>query len=586
MPEPSTDRTPILLNPSLTVLVPALNEAGNLRPTIERLVRALDITVDDYEIIIVDDGSTDGTREEADDLAAKFEAVEAIHHDRSLGLGRSYVEGLKRGTKHYFTYVPGDNTWPYRSFVQLFSNLGKSDIVTSYSSNPEVRPAFRRGLSRAYTLLLNLLFGHRLNYYNGLTIYPKTFLDLEPITTGGFGFQAEALLKGIALGLSYIEVALPIDERRAGKSKAVTVRNLASVAATMARLFWDVRVKRGWSSGGALGRSLQPFSVASPRRHSIDEIGLNLSRAWDGQTDSEAFQTEGLLNIVITGASSGIGASLAQALAADGHALFICARREAELEATAAAGGGVRHAACDVADNHAVGAFFEQVAGAFGHVDALINCAAEMGPVGDIRQVDEMEWLETLKTDLWGPFLTCKHCIALMKEAKRPHIINFAGGGAFTPFPNYSAYAAAKAGVVRLTETLALELAGDGIMVNAIAPGMVASPIHEPTMAAGEDRAGRRHYRKTKAVLKEGGALLENTIDCVRALLSPAYRGLTGKTISVNFDPWRTPEFRELIPEISRSDLFSQRRINIWNMPAGRLRDIMERSWSNFDMQD
>ncbi len=571
--------------PSITVLVPALDEEGNLGPTIERLIRALDITVEDYEIIIINDGSSDGTGAEADTLASQYDMVKVIHHDTCRGLGASYAEGVRAGTKHYFTYIPGDNTWPYRSFVQLLSNLGKADAITSYSINPEVRPACRRIVSRLYTIVLNRLFGQRMRYYNGLTIYPKSYLLLEPISTQGFGFQAEALLKAISLGLSYVEVGLPIDERTAGKSKAVNLRNIASVMALMGRLFWELRFGREWGPNSERSRSIEPFAPGVLlARHEIDEIGLLPPIGWDNKTDEWRSAPAERLNIVITGASSGIGASLAEGLAADGHSLFLCARREHELSKIAG-DGKARFAVCDVADEAAVERFIDEVGKALGHVDVLINCAATLGPVGSIGQVKPGDWLDTIKTNLWGTFLVTQKCLPLMKGAERPHIINFSGGGAFGPFPNYSAYAASKSGIVRLTETLALELAPDGIMVNAVAPGMVASTIHQPTMHGGASRAGRRHFQKTKAVLEEGGAPVQNVVDCIRALLSPEYYGLTGKAISVNFDPWRTDLFRELIPEICRSDLFCQRRVNIWNMPEGRLRQILERSWSKIDTQ-
>lgn len=576
----------IRINPSLTVLVPAYNEATNLTATVERLIRALDISVEEFEIIVLNDGSTDGTGKEADALAAMYDNVRAIHHDRNMGLGASYAEGINLGTKDYFTYIPGDNTWPYRSFVQLFSNLGKSDIVTSYSVNPEVRPAGRRLVSRLYTFVLNLLFGHRLHYYNGLTIYPKNYLALNPISTDGFGFQAEALLKAISLGLSYIEVGLPIDERTAGGSKAVNWRNIASVAGTVTRLFWELRFGSKWSPRGSLGQSFETFVPGIPARHrEIEEIGLRPPRGWTARDSGEPFKTETKLNIIVTGASSGIGATLVKALSKDGHSLWACARRQKELANVCEKGKLAKYDTCDLSKAAEVRAFIERAAADLGHIDVLINCAGFLGPVGNITEVDHDEWLESVKINLWSPFLASKFCIPHMSRSQRPQILNFSGGGAFAPFPNYTAYAASKAGVVRLTETLAIELAPLGIMVNAIAPGMVASPIHEPTLAAGEKSAGRRQFNKTREVLDQGGAPVQAVVDCIRALLSPDYYGLTGKAISVNFDPWRSPLFRELIPEISRSDLFSQRRINIWNMPEGRLKRVLERVWSRHDTQ-
>ena len=217
-----------ILQRSMTLLVPAFNEATNLAPTIERLIDALTITIEDFEIIIVNDGSTDNTHDIAEQIAKRHSMVRVIHNKQNMGLGYSYKRGYQEANKEFFVYIPGDNTWPYRSFVELFGNLGRAEIVTSYSTNPEVRPLGRRIISHLYTYALNWLFGLRMQYFNGLTIYPVSFLRLDPASTFGFGFQAEVLIKALYSGLSYIEVGLPIDERSAGASKAL-IRAILSV---------------------------------------------------------------------------------------------------------------------------------------------------------------------------------------------------------------------------------------------------------------------------------------------------------------------------------------------------------------------
>src|SRR5256885_1412512 len=82
---------------------------------------------------------------------------------------------------------------------------------------PTVRGPARRLGSSAYTGALNLAFGLRMHYFNGLTVYPTEFLRSNPVKTHGFGFQAEALLKAIDDGLSVVEIPLPIDERAVGR---------------------------------------------------------------------------------------------------------------------------------------------------------------------------------------------------------------------------------------------------------------------------------------------------------------------------------------------------------------------------------
>jgi glycosyltransferase involved in cell wall biosynthesis len=238
---------------SLSILVPALNEEGNLTPTVDSLLRSVRPLAVDFEIIIVNDGSTDGTADEAERLAAQHDEVRCLHNDRCMGLGFSYMRGVDSATKSHFIYVPGDNTWPKESFDDLLSDFGRYDIITSFNTNPEVRDPGRRVVSAMYTRCVNLLFGYRMKYYNGLTIYPRAFLTRKPIQTYGFGFQAEALLKALDSGYSVVEVALPLDPRTVGKSKAVTVKNIASCAYTLTRLFWELRIgpRNRWGAGRA-----------------------------------------------------------------------------------------------------------------------------------------------------------------------------------------------------------------------------------------------------------------------------------------------------------------------------------------------
>jgi len=228
---------------SLSVLVPVLNEERNLAPTVHTLLEALSETVGLYEIIVVNDGSTDRTGEVAEQLAATHHCVKVVHEGRTRGIGHAYMQGYKEATCNYFVYIPGDNTWPVASCRTLFLQLGRAHIVTSYASNPSVRSLGRRILSTVYTRFLNMIFGRKMRYYNGLNIYPVNFLRSQQGISFGFGFQAEVLLKALAAKLSYVEIGLEIDERAAGGSKAISVRNLTSVITTIIRLFFELRFR-------------------------------------------------------------------------------------------------------------------------------------------------------------------------------------------------------------------------------------------------------------------------------------------------------------------------------------------------------
>jgi len=571
---PQDGRSAILLNPrSLSVVVVAHNDSGTLAATVERVVRALAITIEEFEIIIVDDGSTDDTHEVSERVAARHDSARALRNPLVQGIGHSFMGAVESAVgKAFVVYIPANNTWPYRSFLELFGNIGKADILTSYPINLlDTMSATDRMVSRGYTFLINLLLGRGLSYYNGLTVYPTEFLRKANIGTRGFGFQAEALLKAIFAGYSFLEVALPVDESAVRRARAASAGNILSAGRTLLRVFWELRIAR------------QRFSRLRVREtmgfgQGIDELGYLREKSQGAATARPAGSSR-VLHIVIAGASSGIGAALCEAFAADGHRLYVCARRIEKLEAVAGASGQIRALACDVSSSDQVKSFASFVGTYTPAVDVLVNCAGSFGAIGPVEDTEDSEWWSTLEVNLRGTYLMVKNFLPMLKKSASGRIVNFSGGGAFSPFANYSAYACSKAAVVRLTECLAVELFADGITVNAVAPGIMASEIHAATLSAGPERAGKLQYQRTQTILRDGGAPMENVVDCVRSLISPAMSGLTGKTISSNFDPWATPAFEAYSLDITGSDLYSMRRINVVNLPEGFLKSELEKAW-------
>ncbi len=232
------------LRRSLTVFVPALNEELHLEATIDVVVRALRATCEDYEVVIVDDGSDDSTDVIADRMAAENPAIKVIHHQVRRGLGSGYKSAVATAEKSFFVFIPGDNSWPYESVLELFGSLGKAEVVTSYPTNSkDERSGTRQILSTGYVWLINRIHGLKMRYYNGLTIYPTEFLKAHPVRGSGFGFAAELLLTAIYYGVSVTEIGLPIQERAGGPSKAVTARNFASVMKSLLRGIWHLKIR-------------------------------------------------------------------------------------------------------------------------------------------------------------------------------------------------------------------------------------------------------------------------------------------------------------------------------------------------------
>ncbi len=557
---------------SLSVIVVAANDAEGLASTVERLHRAVVVTADESEVLIFDDGSTDDTPKVTAALAQRFHNVRTFRNEACKGAGYCFKAGIANAQLNFVAYVPADNTWPYRSYIELFGNIGKADVITSYSDNllGAMSPA-RRLISRAYTLALNTTFRLGLRYYNGLSVYPATFLKSLRRISPGLSFQAETLITAISTGYSFIEVALPVDDCNVDKSRAATPRNLLDAVGMLFRLGSQTYFGRH-SAQRRLTRA--PVEIGQ----TIDELGLRGARA----TGAIVFRPAEPMRIVVTGASSGIGEAFAQALGKDGHQVYCCARRGDHLARIARDRHSVRPFTCDVTDEADVMKFVADVAAETDAIDVLINSVGTFGEIGPVSLSDGKEWWDTLKVNVFGPYLTIRHFLPLLEKGRKARIINLAGGGAFSPFPNYSAYACSKAALVRLTECLAAELRPKNIRVNAISPGIVATDIHKATIAAGEERAGRLQYRRTMAIMQEGGPTLDDVVNCLKAMLSPPFDRLTGKTISANFDPWQTKAFIANIDDITSSDLYTMRRVNLANLNSGYLRKRLAAAWANF----
>ncbi len=227
---------------SISIVVPALNEEMNLEGTVQEIHAEISKHFEDYEVVIVDDGSTDRTGEIADRLAKADPRVRAVHNGSNKGLGASYFRGVKEASKEYVVMVPGDRENSLEGMMPLWPLLGTADIIAPYTANPEVRPWSRQVFSRFGTFTMNTLFGIGLRYYNGTVVHRLATLRTIEVKSTGFLYQAESLIRLIRRGATVKEVGITIRARPGGKSKVFKPKNLWSVTCTLSRLLWTVRI--------------------------------------------------------------------------------------------------------------------------------------------------------------------------------------------------------------------------------------------------------------------------------------------------------------------------------------------------------
>jgi NAD(P)-dependent dehydrogenase (short-subunit alcohol dehydrogenase family) len=267
---------------------------------------------------------------------------------------------------------------------------------------------------------------------------------------------------------------------------------------------------------------------------------------------------------IITGGSQGLGRAIAGRFLEQGASVVVVARTEQdlrrtreELAALATHRGQVVHAVPgDVSRPESCEAIVAAARAVLPEITILVNNAGVYGPIGE---VDWSRWVQAVEINLFGTVLMCRAVIPLMRGRGYGKIVNISGGGAASPLPRFSAYAAGKAAVVRLTETFAEELRDSGVHVNAIAPGTLNTRLLDEVLAAGPEKAGEDFYRKSVRQRQEGGAPLDKAVALAVFLASPASDGISGRLLSALWDDWaRLPEWRE---QLAKTDVYTLRRI-------------------------
>jgi glycosyltransferase involved in cell wall biosynthesis len=225
---------------TITIIVPALNEEGVIVSTVEQIYACVASRFADYELILVDDGSTDRTGALMDEFAAAHPFVCVFHNERNLGLGYSYRLGVTHAQRQYVMLLCGDGGMPADSLPAIFNCIGTADIVIPYIRNlRQIKTPARFLLSRTYTTLLNTVFGLRLHYYNGLPVHRVSLVRALDVKSDGFGFQGEILVKLLKAGCTFVQVAVDGAEKTQ-RSSALRLSNVVSVTRTLSRLVWEV----------------------------------------------------------------------------------------------------------------------------------------------------------------------------------------------------------------------------------------------------------------------------------------------------------------------------------------------------------
>jgi glycosyltransferase involved in cell wall biosynthesis len=225
---------------TLSLIVPALNEESVVGDVLAAIYEQAERHFLDFELIAIDDGSTDATGRIMEEFAAPRPKARVLHNRPNIGLGASFRRGLEQARFQYVMLLCGDGGLPARSLPAIFDRIGTADLVLPYMSNlRKIKSPARYLISRTYTQLLNMLFGYRIRYYNGLPVYRRSLVRAVNITSDGFGFQGEIVVKLLKSGCTYVEVGVEGAEEK-HRSVALKPKSVFSVGRTLSHLVWEI----------------------------------------------------------------------------------------------------------------------------------------------------------------------------------------------------------------------------------------------------------------------------------------------------------------------------------------------------------
>lgn len=265
--------------------------------------------------------------------------------------------------------------------------------------------------------------------------------------------------------------------------------------------------------------------------------------------DPREFNNKGVL---ITGAGRGVGKRLALGFASAGARVGLVSRSKPELELTKLeiehAGGAALLLRADVKDPESIRSAVERMRAHVGDIHVLICAAGIQGPIGPFLENPPRAWAETIETNLLGVAHTCAAVLPDMAKRRRGKVIALSGGGGAKTRPNFSAYAASKAGLIRMVECLADELRDHNVQLNCMSPGGAYTHMTDEILKSG-DKAGQKEIDEATQVRITGGVPAEKQIALAMFLASERSNHVSGRMVHVH-DDWKRLESSTIQPEV------------------------------------
>jgi glycosyltransferase involved in cell wall biosynthesis len=226
---------------SVSVFFPCYNEQGNVARTVENALRVLEKLNADFEIIVVDDGSSDGTGRTADEIAGRDKRVKVVHHEHNLGYGAALRSGFASATKELVFYTDGDGQFDMNEMPSLLPLMEQWDIVSCYRLNRR-DPFIRKVNAWAWTKLVCLLFGLKIRDVDcAFKLYKREIFDRIKLSSTGALIDAEILARAAGKGYRITQKGVHHYPRTAGAQTGAKLRVVLRAFKELFKLHHQIR---------------------------------------------------------------------------------------------------------------------------------------------------------------------------------------------------------------------------------------------------------------------------------------------------------------------------------------------------------
>ncbi len=232
---------PATRKPAISLFFPVYNDAHTVRPMTLRALEVLDDVASDYEIVIVNDGSSDRSGAIADELSAEFAAVRVVHHEQNRGYGRAIQTGLKEATRYpWVCFTDGDNQYDVGELQHMTQILDRYDLIIGFRLRKIYGP-IRIAMSATMNWVVRWLFGYRFRDLTcGLKLARREVLDDICVTCDSPFVGGEIVLRAATRGYRIGEVGISTYPRKHGDSAVISLPNIVATFKDVLRLHREI----------------------------------------------------------------------------------------------------------------------------------------------------------------------------------------------------------------------------------------------------------------------------------------------------------------------------------------------------------